>query len=90
MWPLRRFGPGPDPIEVDVFAVVAGLVLGPDLLHGLDPLPHNGHPDARVGAVMAHLGAVPARTHPELQSAAREVVNARDRIRRDDRVTLDD
>ena len=88
MWPLRRFGPGPDPVEVDIFAVVAGLVIGPDLLHGLDTLPHHDHPDARVGAMIAHLGPVPARTHPELQAAAREVVDARDLFRRDDRVTF--
>jgi hypothetical protein len=64
--------------------------MGPDLLHGLDPLPHDGHPDARVGAMIAHLGPVPARTHAELQAAAREVVDARDLFRRDDRVTFND
>src|SRR5215211_5467918 len=90
VWPLRRLRPRPDPVEVDVFAVVAGLVMGPDLLHGLDPLPHDGHPNARVGAMIAHLGPVPARTHAELQAATREVVNARDLFRRDDWVTLDD
>src|SRR4029453_4623493 len=90
VWPLRRLGPRPDSVEVDVFAVVAGLVIGPDLLHGLDALPHDGHPDARVGAMIAHLGPVPACTHPELQAATREVVDARDLFRRNDRVTFDD
>src|SRR5215211_2828247 len=90
VWPLRRLRPRPDPVEVDVFAVVAGLVMGPDLLHGLDPLPHDGHPNSRVGAMIAHLGPVPARTHAELQAAAREVVDARDLFRGDDRVTFHD
>jgi hypothetical protein len=40
--------------------------------------------------MIAHLGPVPARTHAELQAAAREVVDARDLFRRGDRVTFDD
>jgi class 3 adenylate cyclase len=90
VWPLRRLGPRPDPVEVDIFAVVAGLVMGPDLFHGLDPLSHDGHPDARVGAMVPHFGPIPPRTHSELQAAAREVVDARNLFRRDDRVTFDD
>jgi len=40
--------------------------------------------------MMAHLGPVPARTHAELKPAAREVVDARDGVRGDDRVTFND
>src|SRR5215217_5756596 len=90
VWPLRWLGPRPDPVEIDISAVVAGLVMGPDLLHGLDPLPHDIHPNSRIRAMIAHLGPVPARANAELQAAAREVVDARDLFRRDDRVTFDD
>jgi hypothetical protein len=40
--------------------------------------------------MIAHLGPVPARTHAELQAAAREVVDARDLLCGGDRVTFDD
>ena len=40
--------------------------------------------------MIAHLGPVPTRTHAEVQAAAREVVDARDLLRRGDRVTFDD
>ena len=53
---------------------VARLVLRPDRLHRLDALAQSGHPRARVGAVVGHLLAVPARADAELEPPAGEVV----------------
>jgi hypothetical protein len=39
VWPLRRLGPRPDPVKVDVFAVIAHLVVGPDCERSLLHLP---------------------------------------------------
>src|SRR5258706_2483688 len=90
VWPLFRLGVGPDALERDVLTDVGRLVLGPDRLHRLDPLPQDRHPPAWVGTVVAHLLAVPAGADPELEAAAGQVVDARHLLRRDDRVTLDD
>ena len=92
----RRMGlldglrPGPDRVEVDVLAVVLGLVLGPDRLHRLRPLAHEREPPPRVGAVVLHLLLVPAGADPEQEAAAGEAVEARDLLRGHDRVALDD
>ena len=64
-----RLGVRPDPLERDVLAGVAGLLLRPDRLHRLDALAHQRHPRARVGAVVAHLLAVPAGADAELAGA---------------------
>src|SRR4051812_3009606 len=71
VWTLRGLRPGPDAIEVDVLAVIAGLVFGPDRLHRFDPLGHDRHAPARVGAVVLHLLAVPAGADAELEAPAR-------------------
>jgi hypothetical protein len=88
--PLGRLGVGPDALEAHVLAVVAGLVLGPDRPHRLDALGHDRHPQARVGAVVAHLLAVPARADAELEPPAGEMVDRGDFLGGDDRVALHD
>jgi hypothetical protein len=70
--------------------MVGRLLLGPDRLHRLDPLAHQAHPRARVGAVVAHLLAVPAGPHSELQAAPAEAVDGGDLFGGGDRVALDD
>ncbi len=90
MRPLFRLGVRPDALERDVLTDIRSLVLGPDRLHRLDPLPQDSHPPAWVGTVVAHLLAVPAGADSELEAAAGQVVDARHLLRRDDRVTLDD
>src|SRR5436190_12461033 len=87
---LDRLRPGPDPIEVDMFAVVGGLVLGPDRLHGFDPLAHDGEAPLWVRAVILHLLDVPAGSHAEEEPAAGEAIERGDLLRGDDRVALDD
>ena len=87
---LQRLRPAPDPLEVDVLAVVARLVGGPDLLHRLDALAHDREALPRVGAVVAHLLDVPAGADAEQDPPAGEPVDARDLLRGHDRVALDD
>ena len=86
---LDRLRPAPDRVEVDVLAVVGGLVLGPDRLHRLDALAHQREAAVRIGAVVLHLLAVPTRADAEQEAPARQPVDARDLLRRDDRVALD-
>ena len=86
---LSGLGPRPDALEVDVLAVVARLILRPDRLDRLDPLGHDRHPHARVGAVVEHLLPVPAGAHAELQAPAGEMVDARHLLGGGDRVALD-
>ena len=90
MRPLGRLRPGPDPVELHVLARVARLVGRPDRLHRLDPLPHDGHPPPRVGAVVGHLLPVPAGADAELEPPAGQVVDAGHLLGRGDRVPLDD
>src|SRR4051794_18905501 len=87
---LDRLRPAPDPVEVDMLAVVGGLILGPDHLHRLDPLAHDGETPLRVRAVILHLLDVPAGSHAEEEPAAREAIERGDLLRGDDRVALDD
>jgi probable F420-dependent oxidoreductase len=87
---LGRLWPAPDPVEVDVAAVVGGLLFGPDRLHRLDALAHQTEAAAGVGAVICHLLEVPTRTDAEQEAAAGEQVEARHLLGGDDRVTLDD
>ena len=86
---LDRLRPAPDRVEVDVLAVVGGLVLGPDRLHRLDPLAHQREAAVRIGPVVLHLLAVPTRADAEQEAPAGQSVDARDLLRRDDRVALD-
>ena len=87
--PLGRLRPRPDAVEVHVIARVGRLVGGPDGLDRLDPLAHHRHPGARIGAVVGHLLAVPARPDAELEPPAGQVVDAGRLLRGDDRVALD-
>src|SRR5262245_20292003 len=57
---LRRLRLGPDGVEAHQLAVILRRRLGPDLLHGLDPLADEPPARLRVGAVVLHLLVVPA------------------------------
>ena len=71
MWFLNRFGPGHHRVEVDEFAVILGLALSPDLLHGFDPFLHQLMPGFEIGAVVLHFIRfqplpIPNRKRPSL------------------------
>src|SRR5204863_3665466 len=74
---LRRLRPRPDAVEVDVAAVVGGLVLRPDRLHRLDPLAHHAEAPAWIGPVVLHLLTVPARADAEQEPSAGSLVERR-------------
>ena len=88
MWLLNGLGPLPDRVEVDELAVVLGLVLRPDRLHGLDALALHPEAPIGIGAVIGHLLDVPARAHPEVDATAREQVERGDLAGGDDRISL--
>jgi hypothetical protein len=69
--------------------VVAGLLVRPDLLAGLDALAQDPEPLRGVGAVVSHLLEVPARPDAEQQASAGEPVERGDGLRGGDRVPLD-
>src|SRR6478672_3868658 len=88
VWLLRRLGPGPDGVEVDVAAVVLGLVVGPDLAHRLHALVHDRPAGRWVDAVVGNLLWDPAGADAEQHASVREEVEAGDRLRRRDRLPL--
>ena len=65
VWLLHRFGPRRHRAECDEIAVVFGGLLGPDLLHRLDPLAHQLEAGFELGAVVLHFVLVPAAADPE-------------------------
>jgi hypothetical protein len=79
---------GPHLVEIDHFAVVFGFVLGPQRLHREDPFPHQLEARVVAGAVVFHLLDVPAAADAELETPARQLVEAGDLLRGDDRVPL--
>ena len=79
-----------DRTEVDLVAVVLGLLSSPDGLHGLDPLTHQTEATGRVGAVVGHLLQVPSGTDPEQEPAVRQDVDRGNLLSGVDRVPLDD
>ena len=85
---LDGLGPRPDALELHVAPRVARLVVAPDRLHRLDVLAHLPEAAARVDAVVAHLLHVPAGAHAEQQAPARQVIDARGRLRAGDRLAL--
>src|SRR5829696_296849 len=89
MWLLKRFGKRRDPIEVDVAASVARLLLGPHRFAGLDALAQDREALLRVRAVVAHLLQVPAGADAEQHPAAGEAVHGRDLLGSRDRVAFD-
>src|SRR4051812_13132899 len=87
---LRRLGPRPDAVEVDVAAVVGGLVLAPDRLHRLDALAHQPEAATRIRPVIQHLLAVPAGAHAKQEPSAGELVERCDLLGGRDWIALDD
>ena len=85
---LHRLRPEEDRVEVDVLAVVFGLLGGPDLLQRgqllVDPRASGGG----VGAVVAHLLAVPADADAEGEPPVGHHVEAGDLLRGVDDVAL--
>src|SRR4051794_7126793 len=69
---LDRLRPRPDAVEAHVLSAIRGFGLGPYRLDRLDALAHDRHPHPRVGAVVAHLLAVPAGADAELHAPAAE------------------
>jgi hypothetical protein len=68
---LLGLGIEPDRIEVDVLAVVFGLLLGPQLLHGEHALAQQLEAGVVFGAVVLHLVDVPAAAHGKDEAPAR-------------------
>ena len=87
---LDRLRPRPDRRRSHELAVERGLVVRPDLLHGQDALAHEREAPLRVGAVVAHLLAVPAAADAELEAPAGQEVERGDLLGGGDRVALDD
>src|SRR6202011_4878353 len=85
---LDGLGPAPDPLEVHVAPRVAGLLLGPDRLHRLDPLAHDPESLSCVGAVVGHLLNIPARAHPEQKTTTGYLIVLNNLDIRSDRIAL--
>jgi hypothetical protein len=85
---LDGLGPRPDRIEVNEAAVVLGRIFGPDPAHGVDPVGEQCHPGPWIGAVVAQFLAVPSGPHAEQEAPLGDAVQARHRLRGDDRVPL--
>src|SRR5262249_34125673 len=77
-------------IEVDVFSVVLGFVLGPDFLHRQDPLAHQSPSSLEVRAVILHFLDVPASPDSKKESTSGKHVHAGDLFCGSDRISLDD
>ena len=76
--------------EVDELAVVLGLVVGPDRLHGGLVLTQHGVAAGPVDAVVLSFGAVPAEPDPQRDPAPGEMVERRHLLGQQDRVVLRD
>ena len=85
---LHRLGPGPRRPEVDELAVVLGLVVGPDGLHGRQVLADHVVAAGPVDAVVLGLGAVPAEPDAERDPSAREMVEGGHLLGQQDRLVL--
>ena len=88
MRPLRGLGVRPYRIEVHELAVIGGFLLGPQRLHRQHMLAHDLEAVLVRGAVILHLVDVPATTDAEHETAARQLVEAGDRLGGHDRLVL--
>ena len=79
----------PDFVEVHELAVVLGLFVGPDFLHGLDALAAYLPAPVERRAVVLHLLGVPAAADAEDQPAVGQLVHGRHFVGHRDRVALD-
>ena len=87
---LHRLRPGHHRRNVDQFAVIFRLRLGPDLLHRLDALAHELEARFEDRPMVLHLVLVPAAADAEDEPAVRQLVEGRHLLRRLDRVALHD
>jgi hypothetical protein len=88
MRPLFRFGIHPYRIEVDVLAVKLGLFLRPQRFHREHALAQQLEARLIAGAVVLHLVDVPAAPDREDESPIGQLIEARHRFGRDDRIAL--
>src|SRR5438067_2490072 len=86
---LRVLGPDLHRRKVDDLAVILGGVLGPDLLHRFDLLPHLQRAGLVICAVFFHFLGVPAATDAEQEAASGYLVERGHELRGLDRVSLD-
>src|SRR5579859_6568649 len=78
----------PNRVEVDELAVEPGLFLGPERLHGEHALAQQLEAGLVLRAVVRHLLDVPAAADRKFEAATRELIEAGDGFRGDDRVVL--
>src|SRR5438270_8133707 len=88
VWFLQRLRPRPHLVEIHRLAVIFGFLLGPQRLHREDTLAHQLEARVVAGAVVLHLLDIPAAADPEDEAAARQLIEAGDAFRRDDRIAL--
>src|SRR5215470_8670026 len=89
MWLLCRFRIRQDWSEVHILTVELRLVLGPDLLHGQNPLSKNLPALLERCPVVLHFLGVPPAANTENEPPPRQHIEARDRLREGNRVMLD-
>src|ERR1700719_4049472 len=87
---LGRLRPSHHRREVDELAVIFGLVLGPDLLHRLDPLAHQLEAGFEDRAMVLDFLGIPAATNAEEKAPARDLIYRGNELCRLDGVTLHD
>ena len=87
---LHGARPREDRLEVDLFAVVLGALVGPDRLHRLDAFAHQAEAAIEIRAVVLHLLAVPAAADPEQEATVRDAIEACHFLREGERIALDD
>src|SRR5262249_17207834 len=87
---LLWLGIEPGLVEVDELPMEFRFLLGPQFLHGEYPLAQQFEACLVPGAVVFHLIDVPTPAHGKDKATTRELVEARRRLRRDDRGTVGD
>ena len=85
---LLRLWVGPHRIEIDHLAVIGGFFLGPHRLHRQDAFTHQLEAGFVLGAVVFHLLDIPAAADAKDKPPTRQLVEASDAFRGDDRVAL--
>src|SRR5829696_3057457 len=88
VWVLLRFRVKPYRVEVDKLPVKFGFLSPPEFLHCEHPLAKKLESGLILGTVVFHLFDIPPAADGKQKAAIRELVEARDRLRGDDRITL--
>ena len=71
---LRRLGPRKARGKRNVLPLKLGLLFGPELLHGFNPLAHELKARGKVGSMLTNFEWVPAAAYAEIDSATRQGV----------------